>query len=287
LAARSSSQPSPSHGEGTGPAGSEAKSSGRAPGLREQVGRTRSAFVGLVAAHVKLARLEFEEIGGALKTAAALGGCALLLILLGSTIFSVGLFLWIGEWAFGSIGWGGLLGMELCVAIGVVVLLGLMGLGWSRTGLALVLAVAFAVVALPVAYQSWKQIPLGLSITGWPEEAQRTVWAVLDVVWGVAIFTILFGVLTVRWRDWDITRDSMYTGAIVGACVGILSVTHSVVAIAIAVGLCAWPIWAGILLAGHGVDMDKLKARYLPNQTIDTTKETIEWMREQLPLGPR
>jgi hypothetical protein len=35
----------------------------------------------------------------------------------------------------------------------------------------------------------------------------------------------------------------------------------------------------------HGIDMGKLKDRFVPVQTIETTKETIEWVREQMPLG--
>jgi hypothetical protein len=37
----------------------------------------------------------------------------------------------------------------------------------------------------------------------------------------------------------------------------------------------------------QGFDGEALKARFWPTQTIETTKETIEWLREQRPLGPR
>ena len=53
------------------------------------------------------------------------------------------------------------------------------------------------------------------------------------------------------------------------------------------VGLIAWPIAVGIAAARTGVDMDKLKARFWPSGTIETTKETIEWVRAQTPLGPK
>ena len=35
----------------------------------------------------------------------------------------------------------------------------------------------------------------------------------------------------------------------------------------------------------NGIDKEKLRARFVPDQTIETTKETIEWVREQMPLG--
>ena len=40
-------------------------------------------------------------------------------------------------------------------------------------------------------------------------------------------------------------------------------------------------------VAFRGIDTDDLKSRYWPQETIDTTKETIEWVREQAPLGPK
>ncbi len=51
--------------------------------------------------------------------------------------------------------------------------------------------------------------------------------------------------------------------------------------------LAAWPIAAGYGIARAGIDTDALKARFYPSQTIDTTKETIEWVRARTPLGPK
>ena len=42
---------------------------------------------------------------------------------------------------------------------------------------------------------------------------------------------------------------------------------------------------SGVLHAGFYYTRDSLKARFTPSQTIETTKETIEWVREQTPLG--
>ena len=41
----------------------------------------------------------------------------------------------------------------------------------------------------------------------------------------------------------------------------------------------------GLEVSRRGVDAEALKARFLPRQTMDTTKETIEWVRAQTPLG--
>ena len=47
-------------------------------------------------------------------------------------------------------------------------------------------------------------------------------------------------------------------------------------------------VWIGLMigqLAQNGVDVDALKARFMPNQTIDTTKETLEWLKRRMPRG--
>lgn len=59
------------------------------------------------------------------------------------------------------------------------------------------------------------------------------------------------------------------------------------VALSVFVALVAWPIAAGFGVARHGIDTDALKARFYPTQTIETTKETIEWVRARTPLGPK
>jgi hypothetical protein len=52
-------------------------------------------------------------------------------------------------------------------------------------------------------------------------------------------------------------------------------------------GLVAWPIAAGFGVAREGIDTDALKARFYPTKTIETTKETIEWVRARTPLAPK
>ncbi|MEO8208473.1 MAG: phage holin family protein [Chloroflexota bacterium] len=51
--------------------------------------------------------------------------------------------------------------------------------------------------------------------------------------------------------------------------------------------LGAWPTLAGLGVSRAGIDTDALKRRFYPSQTIETTKETIEWVRERTPLGPK
>jgi len=57
------------------------------------------------------------------------------------------------------------------------------------------------------------------------------------------------------------------------------------VALGLFIVLVGWPMLAGIGVARRGIDTTSLKARFYPTQTIETAKETIEWVRERTPLG--
>ena len=38
-------------------------------------------------------------------------------------------------------------------------------------------------------------------------------------------------------------------------------------------------------IARTGVDVEALKARFTPTQTIETSKETLEWLQSKMPPG--
>lgn len=54
---------------------------------------------------------------------------------------------------------------------------------------------------------------------------------------------------------------------------------------AVVVGLVVWLAAMAVDAWRRGVDLEALRSRYWPAETIETTKETIEWLREQRPLG--
>ena len=41
----------------------------------------------------------------------------------------------------------------------------------------------------------------------------------------------------------------------------------------------------GIDVARTGIDVEALKHRFIPVQTIDTSKETLEWLQKRMPPG--
>ena len=191
------------------------------PGLRAQIAATIAAVRRLVGAHVALAKTEIGEIVDEVKKMVALIGAAIGLLVMTGMLATVGLMLFLGEWLFGSIGWGVLLGSLFFIDVAVALVLAALGVGTARTLAPIGIAVAATVVVALV-------LALPLNVAGQ-----------------------------------------------VAAALGVL------------VGLIAWPIAAGIGVARGGIDGEALKARFIPDQTIATTKETIEWVRERTPLGPK
>jgi hypothetical protein len=79
--------------------------------------------------------------------------------------------------------------------------------------------------------------------------------------------------------------------AVIGVFVGLLTVASIPptvgAALGVLVALITWPVVAGGDLARTGVDGEALTKKFVPQQTIDLTKETIEWVRARTPLVPK
>jgi hypothetical protein len=248
--------------------------------------------MGMVRSHVELARAEFSEIADEVKRVALLGGLAAGLLLFLGVFLPVGLLLFLGEWLFGSIGWGVLLGTELCLAIALSCIA--IALGVSGRAIAGAIAVAIlvgAVVAVPLA--------LALSNEGWTRlgdasglNVEPGVRPLVVAVAAIAVLGAVLGLLSgMRAGGIRGAIGGIIGGAILGAVVGALTAirfgTGPGAALGVAVGLGAWAGLVGAAMARQGFDAEAMKARFWPDQTIETTKETIEWVRERTPLGPR
>jgi uncharacterized membrane protein YqjE len=251
-----------------------------APGLGEQFGRTRDALFGLIRSHINLARAEFAEIAGELKRAAALGGIALLLIFLAGMLMVVGLLLFLGEWIFGSIGWGLLDGAELLLGVAALLIFAIIDLGWRRGLASLAVALGVGLVVTGLLAVDWSYISHHYS--GMP-----SAW-VLAIGAGAVLIGAL-GALLGSGFGRGATIGALLIGVVCGALLGVLAAIGPGPRVAAAMGVAAlllfWPIVAAYLVFRHGVDTKKLRARFVPEKTIETTKETIEWVREQMPLG--
>jgi uncharacterized membrane protein YqjE len=275
----SASSPTP---RGAGPTDSGAKTAhdGETPGLGEQFGRTKSALFGLIRSHINLARAEFAEIAGEIKRAAALGGIALLLFFMAGILIVVGTLLFLGEAIFGSIGWGLLDGAELLIGAAALLILAIIDLGWRRGISAFVVALGVALVVAGLLAVDWSYVSHHYS--GAP-----TSW-ILSVAVGAVLIGAVGAVLGSGFGRGP-AIGAFVVGAICGLLLGLLAAAGPGPRVAAAMGVAAlllfWPIVAAYLVFRNGVDTAKLRARFLPEKTIETTKETIEWVREQMPLG--
>jgi uncharacterized membrane protein YqjE len=320
-------QPSPSD-----QSNSTAGSDSAAPRLGHQFRRTRAAVSGLIAAHIDLARAEFSEIAGEVKKAAALGGLALLLILVTGLLLVIGLALFIGEAVFGSMGWGVLLGTELMLALAAMFVLAIIELTPARVVEAIVISLFVTVVVAAILLSNWAWFTK--TYVGTPDLAVELVVAIVvggvigaivgslggpataaggfvgfavlavalrlllgtfagteTMVAVVAAVVVLgvFGAWLAPGRSRTPATIGLLLGALAGIVIGLIAgdhpARHVVGAVAVAVWLLVVPIATAYFVFSHGIDVEKLKKRFLPQQTIDTTKETIEWVREQMPLG--
>ena len=149
--ARPTPEPGPAHGpleadadapradEPAGPARSDGAGAPPPPppGLRRQLGATRDAITALVRAHIDLARAEASEIGGEIGAVAIAVGIAIGALILVAFLVPIGTTLFLGEWLFGSMGWGVLLGTEALVLLGSAAVLGSLGAGRVARAIAL------------------------------------------------------------------------------------------------------------------------------------------------------
>jgi hypothetical protein len=245
----------------------------------------------LVAAHVELAKAEFAEIGDEVKRVAALGGIAVGLLIFVGLLLPIGLTLFVGEWIFGSIGWGLLHGVELYVALALACIYIALGLGAGSIARDFLIGAVAAVVVglllgLDLTNQAWTRVGESLAVPVEPGVRPLVVGAV-----GLAIVGGIIGLVGAVRGGLRAAIGGLLGGAILGAVVGAVSAIalgpRVGAAIGVAVGLGVWPALDGIAMMRHGVDTEQLKARFWPDITIETTKETIEWVRERTPLGPK
>jgi hypothetical protein len=249
---------------------------------------TREAVRRAIDAHINLARSELDQIKGEVARAAALGGLAFASLVLLAFLLPIGGLLFVGEWIFGSIGWGLLHGTELLVAVAVFAVL--MALRVPRLLVDLLVAIVIGlVIALLLGpnlpNELWRRIGDSASLG---DPAWRPLVTGVLVMAGVgAVVGLLLGVRS----GGGAAIGGLFGGAILGALVGAFSAITFGWRVGAAVGVTAalagWPILMGIRVSRAGIDGEALKARFWPQTTIDTTKETIEWAKARSPLGPR
>jgi hypothetical protein len=265
--------------------------SGEPAGLRAQFGTTFGAGKRLLNAHVELAKAEMADIVDEVKRMVALIGAAIGILFVAAFLFLIGGILFLGEWLFGSIGWGVLLGFLLLADIALVLVLLALDVKGGRIGSSFAVAAVAGVLvgvvlALNLTHRGWTA--LGDQLAAAYDPQTRAV--LLAIAFSAAVLGVL-GLLFQMRKGVGAAIVGLIGGAVVGALLGALTVVEIPVGVGAAIGvlvtLVAWPILAGRDVMRTGVDGEALKKKFTPDETIGLTKETIEWVRARMPLVPK
>jgi hypothetical protein len=262
-----------------------------APGLRAQVGTTREAAIALARAHLDLARTEIGEIAGEVGRVVALAALAIAVLLLASLLLVMGGALFLSEWLLGSMGWGVLHGLLLAAGIAVaagVLAVGVPGgrlVGWFLVAVVVALAVGGA-LGLELPNQFYKSVGdsagLSVEIGVRPLVAGLLVGALVGLVLGIGAAALAVESGGGRLAT---VLGLIVVGALVGAFSTITFGTQVGAAVGITVGYLTWIALMAADLARNGVDTEAIKNRFYPTATIETSKETLEWLQKRMPPG--
>lgn len=309
---------------------------------------------------MELAKAELGEVVDEVKRVAVYVGIAIGVAIAAGLLLAVGLPLFLGEWIFGSIGWGILHGLLLLLGIGVAAVVLALGVGtaaigrsvatgavtgvvvglalglnitnrgWGVAGDALlplsdagVRPLGAALIVLPIvaavflgllglirasregqagsagaAERGVAAVPTALFV-GWLAAfvyayGARIAWPDLAIVGvGVVGFVVTVAVLAVigGWRPGRGLVGGLSLGTFLGVILAVLTAIgfggRVGAAIGVAAGLAVWSGMMAVEMMQRGVDGDEIMKRFVPQKTIDMTKETIEWVRARTPLSRR
>lgn len=241
-------------------------------------------------AHVDLAKSELSAIGGEIARAAALGAVALAVVLLAGILLVVGTALFTAEWLLGSMGWGVLHGVLVLVGIATASGLAIVGMSGGRIARSFSVALLIGVLASLVfaldlcnsAYAAIGDAALPNVEPGVrPLVVGMIIWAVLGLLLGIGLALRLhaagsrFGAIV----------GLAVAGAAVGAFTAITFSAQVGVGIGATIGWVSWIALMAMDIARTGIDQEALKARFYPVRTIETSKETLEWLQSKMPPG--
>ena len=278
----------PNSGSAAPPAAAAA-TDGEPLGVRAQIGATIEAVKRLVRAHVDLAKTEMSEIVDEVKRMVGLFAVAFAMLLLVGMLFLVGGLLFLGEWLFGSIGWGVLLGTLLLLDIALSAALAALDVSGKRIGAAFGAAAIIGIVvgvvmAFDLTHRGWTA--LGDSVAAQFDPNTRAVLLAMGI--SAAVLAVLGLIWGLRSGG---AGGKLLGGAVLGALIGgltVVSVPGTVgAALGVLVALIAWPVLAGRDVMRTGIDGEAIKKKFTPEATIELTKETIEWVRARTPLVPK
>jgi hypothetical protein len=255
-------------------------------GLRASIRSTRDSAFRLAQAHLDLAKAEAASIADEVKKVAAYVGIAIAVIIFAGILAVIGTSMFVGEWILGSIGWGVLHGVLLFIAIAVACALAAVGVSGARIGRALLIGLLLGVVVGIL-------MAFGLPNQAYTYVGDNTLPGIEPGVRPLVVGMIIIGAIGLIVGAIAAARGggigALLAGLVAGVVIGAISATtpgYQVGAgIGIAVGYVTWIALMITDVATTGVDIEALKARFTPTQTIETSKETLAWLQSKMPPG--
>jgi MFS family permease len=232
---------------------------------------------------------------------AGLIGCAITLVVLVGILVLLGGAMFFGEWLLGSLGWGVLHGALLFTGFALALVMGALGYSAGRLAgwflLALLLGIGAALVfglhLLNRAYGAIGDAALpNVDAANRPLIAGMLVVGLIGIVLGVVLFLRAAGAQAFRERPGGTIVNlilviilSFLLGALVGAFTSITFGWRPAVGLGLTLAYTLWIVFLVVDLFRTGIDDEALKERFYPTQTIETTKETLEWLQRRMPGG--
>jgi hypothetical protein len=240
----------------------------------------------LVGAHTALLKAELAVTGREIGLILGLAVAALSLLLLMVSLIYTGTWLFLGEWLFGSIGWGLVHGTLFTIALVVPIGINLAGgpvRAWSRA----FLVAALLTVALSVLFAS-NILREGAVSAGVQLEASLAIEpAFLPTLVGVVVGAVVLGLalfaLGLRAGN---AFTLLLAGAVLGAIVGAILAsvtfdTKGAIALAVTIGLIAWIAFSGLLAARRGFDPQARYDTLVPRESIAAVESSKAFLLRQ------
>ncbi len=266
------------------------------PGVGEAIGGARAAFMRMIDAHIALLRAELTVTGKTVGIIVGLALAAFVIAVLTGILLYVGSFLFLGQWLFGSMGWGIIHGTLLGACFIGFVAVDLAG-GKVRPYavgaiIGLVVAVVLSLLLITnVGNESaeWAarifgdQVPDGDLPVG-----SEWVPTLIGLIIGALVLAVVAAIA--GWRNG--LRDKALIGvtlaaAAVGGLVGAIYAStryeapDGVVGLAISIGLITWLVVGALLAKRAGFDTEARYANLKPRASIASFGETKDFLMEQ------
>ena len=215
-----------------------------------------------------------------------------ILLVLGTSMF-------LGEWLFGSIGWGILHGSLFFVGLALTAVMVALAFSPIRLFLWFLLAFVIGILAslmfgfdiLNQAYAAIGNALLpGVDAANRPLVTGMLLVGVIALMIGLVLFFRMGGAGTFRESPGKgivllllTVLVSFLYGAVIGAFTSITFAWRPAFGLGLSITYLLWIVFLIGDLFRIGIDDEALKERFYPARTIDTTKETLEWLQKRMP----